>query len=211
MRILMVDDHPIVRAGVAQLVRARWPDADLLEAGSLGEALACAGKGAWNAVVLDLSLPDASGLEGLARLRRALPATPVLVLSMHAEEAYATRALQAGAAGYLAKDRAGEELVLALDRILAGGRYITASLADKLAGLLIGQTPDRLPHESLSEQEHRVLLLLAEGKSAGEVAEVMHLSVKTVSTYRTRLLEKMNLRGNADLTRYCLAHGLIEL
>lgn len=210
-RILMVDDHPIVRAGVAQLIRGHWPDAELAEAGTLAEALGRLREGGWNAVVLDLSLPDAGGLEGLTRLRRAAPDTPVLVLSMHAEAAYATRALQTGAAGYLTKDRAGEELVAALGRVLAGGRYVTASLAETLAGLLTGQAVDRPAHETLSDQEHRVLLMLAAGRSAGEVAEAMRLSVKTVSTYRARILDKMRLRTNADLTRYCLAQGLIEL
>lgn len=211
MRILMVDDHPIVRAGVAQLIRGHWPEAELAEAGNLAEAVARLEEGGWSAIVLDLSLPDAGGLEGLTRLRRKAPDTPVLVLSMHAEEAYATRALQAGAAGYLTKDRAGEELVAALGRVLAGGRYVTASLAEALAGLLTGRSVDRPAHEALSDQEHRVLLLLAAGKSVGEVAAAMHLSVKTVSTYRARILDKMQLRNNADLTRYCLAQGLMEL
>lgn len=211
MRILMVDDHPVVRAGVAQLIRARWPQAELAEAGSLAEALRRLPDGAWQAIVLDLSLPDASGLEGLNRLRRMAPDTPLLVLSMHAEAAYAARALQAGAAGYLTKDRAGEELIAALQRVLAGGRYVTASLAEALAGLLAGPAPHRPAHEALSAQEHRVLLLLAQGKSVGEAAAAMHLSVKTVSTYRARVLEKLGLHTNADLTRYCLTHGLIAL
>jgi two-component system, NarL family, invasion response regulator UvrY len=211
MRILIVDDHPIVRAGVAQLIRQHWPQADLVEAGSLAEAMTRLREAGWQAIVLDLSLPDANGVEGLARLRRALPQTPVLVLSMHAEAAYAARALQTGASGYLTKDRAGQELIAALDRILAGGRYVTASLAESLADLLTGRAIDRPAHESLSAQEHRVLLMLAEGRSVGEAAESMHLSVKTVSTYRGRILDKLQLRSNAELTRYCLTHGLIQL
>ncbi len=211
MRILIVDDHPIVRAGVAQLIREHWPQADLAEAGSLGEAMTRLHEAGWQAIVLDLSLPDASGVEGLARLRRKLPQTPVLVLSMHAEAAYAARALQTGASGYLTKDRAGQELIAALDRILAGGRYVTASLAESLADLLTGRAIDRPAHESLSAQEHRVLVMLAEGRSVGEAAEAMHLSVKTVSTYRARILDKLQLRSNAELTRYCLTQGLIRL
>lgn len=210
-RILLVDDHPIVRAGVAQLIRDRWHDAEVAEAGTLAEALGRLEEGGWNAVVLDLSLPDAQGLEGLARLRRKAPDTRVLVLSMHAEAAYAARALQGGAAGYLTKDRAGTELMTALDRVLSGGRYVTASLAETLAGLLTGQAVDRPAHEALSAQEHRVLLLLAGGRSVGEVAQAMHLSVKTVSTYRSRILDKLHLKNNAELTRYCLAQGLISL
>lgn len=211
MRMLLVDDHPILRAGVVQLIRSRWPNAELAEAGSLAEALKHLDADGWKAIVLDLSLPDASGLEGLARLRRKAPDTPVLVLSMHAETAYAARALQGGASGYLTKDRAGQELVAALERVLAGGRYVTASMAEMLTNLLTGGAVDRPPHESLSGQEHRVLLLLAAGGSVGEVAESMHLSVKTVSTYRARILGKLELKTNADLTRYCLAHGLMEL
>lgn len=210
-RILLVDDHPIVRAGVAQLIRDRWHDAEVAEAGTLAEALGRLEEGGWNAVVLDLSLPDAQGLEGLARLRRKAPDTRVLVLSMHAEAAYAARALQGGAAGYLTKDRAGTELMTALDRVLSGGRYVTASLAETLTGLLTGQAVDRPAHEALSAQEHRVLLLLAGGRSVGEVAQAMHLSVKTVSTYRSRILDKLHLKNNAELTRYCLAQGLISL
>lgn len=166
-RILLVDDHPIVRAGVAQLIRDRWHDAEVAEAGTLAEALGRLEEGGWNAVVLDLSLPDAQGLEGLARLRRKAPDTRVLVLSMHAEAAYAARALQGGAAGYLTKDRAGTELMTALDRVLSGGRYVTASLAETLAGLLTGQAVDRPAHEALSAQEHRVLLLLAGEERGG--------------------------------------------
>lgn len=211
MRILLVDDHPILRAGVAQLIRGRWPDTELAEAGSLAEASKYLEKDGWKAIVLDLSLPDSSGLEGLNRLRRKAPDVPVLVLSMHAESAYAARALQSGASGYLTKDRAGQELVAALERVLAGGRYVTASLAEALTDLLTGRAPDRPPHETLSAQELRVLISLAEGKSVGEAAESMHLSVKTVSTYRTRILDKMQLKTNADLTRYCLSHGLIHL
>jgi DNA-binding NarL/FixJ family response regulator len=149
-------------------------------------------------------------MEGLARVRRVAPGTPVLILSMHAEAAYAARALQSGASGYLSKDRAGEELMTALERVLAGGRYVTASLAETLADMLVGQATARPAHDSLSAQEHRVMLLLASGQPVGEVAEHMHISVKTVSTYRSRILEKLNLRSNADLTRYCIAHGLIE-
>ncbi len=209
MRILILDDHPIVRAGVGQIIRQRWRDAEVVELGSLAEATGLAPGPAFAAVVLDLSLPDASGLEGLIQLRRRLPDAPILILSMHAEEAYAIRALKMGAAGYLTKELAASELVAALERIMAGGQYITRSLAERLAGLLSGRVSDQPPHETLSAQEHRVLLLLAAGHSVGEVAQTMHLSAKTVSTYRARILEKMALTSNADLTRYCLDRGLI--
>ena len=209
MRVLFVDDHPLVRAGAQRLILDRWPEAQVLETGTLGEALDAL-DGCTLAVV-DLSLTDANGLEALVKLHRRAPTLPVLVLSMHAETAYAARARQLGAAGYLPKDRAGEELVTAVQRLLAGGRYIGADLADRLADVLSGADPAQPAHASLSTQELRVVLLLAQGRSASEIAQTMYLSVKTVSTYRSRALEKLGFTNNAELTRYCLAHGLIEL
>jgi DNA-binding NarL/FixJ family response regulator len=144
MRVLLVDDHPLVRAGARRLIVDRWPDADVVEAGTLAEALAALN--GCTLAVLDLSLPDASGLEALVKLRRRAPAVPLLVLSMHAEEAYAARALQLGASGYLPKDRASEELVTAVQRLLSGGRYIGADLADRLADLLTGASPAQPAH-----------------------------------------------------------------
>lgn len=210
MRILIIDDHPIMRHGVRQLIERRWPEAQVAEAENLAEALTLPSDEPWDAIVLDLSLPDASGLEGLTRLRRGLPATPMLVLSVHNEDAYAARALQLGAAGYLTKERATGELGTALERVLAGGRYISSTLADRLADQLSGAKMDRAPHELLSPQEYRVLVLIGAGKPVGEVAEIMRLSVKTISTYRARILEKMNLRNNAEITRYCLVNRLSE-
>lgn len=209
MRVLLVDDHPLVRAGARRLIADRWPNAELVEAGTLAEALAALN--GCTLAVLDLSLPDASGLEALVKLRRRAPAVPLLVLSMHAEEAYAARALQLGASGYLPKDRASEELVTAVQRLLSGGRYIGADLADRLADLLTGASPAQPAHATLSTQELRVALLLAQGHSVGDIADIMCLSVKTVSTYRARALEKLGLANNAELMRYCLAQGLIEL
>ena len=209
MRILLIDDHPLLRAGVRQLIVDRWPDAEVIDAADLASAVRLAP--GCRAAVLDLSLPDAHGIEALVHLRRVAPKLSILVLSMHAEEAFAARALQLGAAGYLTKDRAGEELVTALERVLAGGRYITASLASRLADILTGTDPARAAHELLSVQELRVTLLLAQGHSVADIAATVHLSVKTVSTYRARALQKLDLATNADLTRYCLAHGLIEL
>lgn len=208
MKILIVDDHPIVRLGVRQLLQPRWPQAVIDEAASLAQALAQARQQKPDIVILDLNLEDASGLESAQRMRRACPEVPVLVLSLHNEEAFALRVLQLGAAGYLNKERASEEIVHAVEKVLAGGRYITASLADRLADGWLGKSTDKAPHETLSAQEYRVLLQLADGKSVGEVAEAMHLSTKTVSTYRARILEKLDLTGNVDIAKYCLAHGL---
>jgi DNA-binding NarL/FixJ family response regulator len=207
MRVLLIDDHPLVRAGARQLILRQWPQAHVAEAEDLAGALALID--GVEVAVVDLSLPDAKGLEALVKLRRRAPQVPVLVLSMHAEEAYAARALQLGASGYLAKDRAAGELVTALQRLLAGGRYIGADLADRLAGLLTGAAPAEPAHAALSAQELRVVLLLAQGHSVGDVAATMCLSVKTISTYRRRALDKLGLANNAELTRYCLAQGLI--
>lgn len=211
MRFLLVDDHPILRSGARQHIRARWPDARVLEAGRLAEAEAVLATEAVDCAVLDLSLDDASGLEGLDRLRRLAPPLPILVLSGHSEEAYATKALRLGAAGYLNKKCDGGELVLALEQVLAGGRYVSVGLAGQLAELYAGGGRGLLPHEALSDQEFRVLLQLGAGRGVGAIAQAMHLSVKTVSTYRARILDKMRLASNADLTRYCLAQGLIPL
>lgn len=209
MRILIVDDHPVMRFGVCQLIGKRWPDAAIGEAENLQQALALAREEAWNVAVLDLSLPDTGGLEGLAQLRRAASALPILVLSMHAEAAYASRALQLGAAGYLTKEHATTELITAIERVLRGGRYISTGLAERLAGVLGGQGAPGLPHESLSAQEFRVMLLIANGKTASEIAEVMHLSVKTVGTYRARIIDKTGLGNTAEMARYCSTQGLI--
>lgn len=207
---LVVDDHPIMRIGVRQLILAQWPEACILEATTIAQALSLGQQTRPDVVVLDLSLPDATGVEGASRVLRALREVPVLVLSLNAESAFAARLLQMGVSGYLPKDRAGEELVLALQRLLAGGRYVTAAMADHLLGLLSGQAPQRLPHEQLSTQEHRVMLLIAAGRTPAEIADTMHLSVKTVGTYRARILEKAGWRNNTELTKYCLQHGLTD-
>lgn len=207
MKILLVEDHPIFRFGVRALLQQRWPDALIGEAASLGEALATARREPWTLALVDLNLADAEGVEVVSQLRRAAPDTRLLVLSLNAEAAYARRVLQLGAAGYLAKDRATEELVNAVERIAAGGRYISQSLADQLLDLATGASGGG-GHEELSNQEYRVMLLLAAGRRVGEIAEEMTLSPKTVSTYRTRILEKLNLGSNAELARYCQSRDL---
>ena len=176
---------------------------------TIAEALQLGQANKPDALVLDLSLPDASGTEGASRMLRALKGVPVLVLSLNAESAYAARLLQMGVSGYLPKDKATDELVVALQRLLQGGRYVTAAMADHLLGLLSGATPGQLPHEQLSAQEHRVMLLIAAGKTPAEIAETMHLSAKTVGTHRARILEKMNFKSNADITYYAVKNQLI--
>lgn len=210
MRFLIVDDHPIMRLGVKQLIHSQWPDAQIDEASTIADALRLGQAEPPNAIVLDLSLPDATGTEGASRILRAIKSVPVLVLSLNAESAYASRLLQMGVSGYLPKDKATDELVQALQRLLAGGRYVTAAMADHLLGLLSGHAPNQLPHEQLSAQEHRVMLLIAAGKTPAEIADTMHLSAKTVGTYRARILEKTGWRNNTELTKYCLQHGLTD-
>ena len=209
MKLLLVEDHPIFRVGVRQLVQQHWPSLTIHEAGTLGQAMAAVHDGYFDVAIVDLNLPDSSGVESVSQLLRAAPATKVLVLSLNPEAAYAQRSLQMGASGYLAKDRAASELVAALERILSGGRYISQTLAERLADQ-IGGMRKACPHEELSGQEYRVLLQLAQGRCVGDIAASMLLSPKTVSTYRARVLGKLALRSNVELTHYCQAQGLLE-
>lgn len=211
MRLLIVEDHPITRVGVIQLLRMRWPQARIDEAQNVTEAVKRLASEAPDLIIMDLNFPDAAGIESLSRVRKILPTVPLLVLSAHAERAYARRCLQEGAHGYLCKDRAPEELVLAAETVLDSRRYITASLAAELADEMLGVPGrQRKPHETLSSRELRVMLQLAEGRSVTDIANQMHLSPKTVSTYRSRVLEKLSLNSNVDLAKYCLQHELIE-
>jgi two-component system invasion response regulator UvrY len=163
----------------------------------------------WDVVVLDISMPDRSGLDILKQLRSERPKLPVLVLSMHSEDQYAMRVLKAGASGYLTKDSAPDELVKAIRKVVSGGRYVSSFLAEKLA-FEIGTDSSRLPHETLSDREFQVLRLIAAGKSVTEIAAELYLSVKTVSTYRARMLEKMNLGTTAELIHYAMQNHLID-
>lgn len=209
MNILLLEDHPIFRFGVRQLVARRWPEASICEAGTLAEALAASRQTHFELAVADLNLPDTEGLEVISQLLRALPRVRLLVLSLNSETVYAQRALKLGAMGYLAKDRAAGELVTAIERIAAGKRYISAALAEQLADAVTGER-QTAAHEELSEQEYRVLLQLAGGRRVSDIADVMHLSSRTVSTYRSRILEKLQLASNAELARYCASHGLLD-
>jgi len=211
VRLLIVDDHPLMRMGITQLVLQEWPDAQIDEAPTIADALTRIAAARPDLITLDLSLPDSQGTEGASRLLRTLPGVPLLVLSLNAEAAYAARLLQMGVSGYLPKDRAPEELRVALRRLSEGGRYVTSAMADHLLGLLSGKAPDALPHEQLSTQEHRVMLLIAAGKTPAQIADTMHLSVKTVGSYRARILEKAGWANNTELTKYCVQHGLTEL
>ena len=209
LRILLVDDHPIVRRGVSDILAAAFPHAAIQEVGSGGEALALARSQPWDIVILDLTLPDGSGLDVLKKIRELQPRMPVLILSMHTADQFARRAIAAGASGYLTKDTADEELVTAVTRLIRGAKYFGPEVLEQV---VMGMHPDRdgRPHERLSDREYQVLRMIGSGKTVSEIASELALSVKTVSTYRARVLEKMEMRTNAELTHYVVRHGLLD-
>ena len=208
INLLIVDDHAVVRRGLRQILQDEPGLSVQAEAADGYEALKAVRARAFDVVVLDVSMPGRNGLEVLEEIRRERPALPVLILSVHPEEQLALRLLKAGAAGYLSKDSAPEELVTAIRRVAKGGKYMSATLADRLVQHL--QTPAAEPrHESLSDREFEVLLGLAGGQRIKEIAARHNLSVKTVSTYRARVLRKLGVQSNAELTLYAARQGLI--
>lgn len=208
MRILCVDDHAIFRQGVKQILAQYDRQAKIGEAATADAAMQLARETRWDLVILDLSLPDRSGLQVLTDLKREQPELPVIVLSMHAEDEYAIRALRIGASGYVTKESAPEELVAALQKVMRGGRYMTPALAEKIAFSYASPATAEKPHQSLSERELEVLQLIGAGKSLKEIAAMLSLSVKSVGTYRARVLEKMAMSTNADLIRYVIENNL---
>lgn len=206
-KVLIADDHAVVRKGLRQIVADASPMIEIDEASDGEEVLSRLSNKACDCLVLDISMPGRSGLDILHELRSLYPHLPVLILSMHPEEQYAMRVLRAGAAGYLVKDSAPDELVAAIHRVVDGGRYISANLAEQLAFGLSSDS-DRPAHDTLSDREYSVFVKIGSGMTVGEIADELGLSVKTVSTYRTRILEKMNLKGNAEIIRYAVDHSL---
>jgi len=207
-RILIVDDHVVVRDGVKKIFDEQPGEAVFGEASTAQEALTLVREEVWDVVVLDISLGHRSGLEVLQEVQQLRPQLPVLILSMHAEEQYARRAFKAGAAGYITKDSARTELVEALNKVSAGGRYVSSPLAEQLVFDMARGT-DGPPHEVLSNREFEVMCLLASGKTVGEVAELLSLSDRTISTYRARILEKMHMKTTAELTHYAIKNSLV--
>jgi DNA-binding NarL/FixJ family response regulator len=206
IRVLIADDHEIVRDGLKRILAA---SADLQVAGEAGDgdrALALVRANDYDVAVLDLSMPGLSGLDLIKRLKAEKPGLGLLVLSMHGEQQYAARALKAGASGYLNKDSAAEQLLVALRKIAAGGVHVSDAAA---AQLILGAGGDGPPHTRLSDREFEILKLLAAGRSPGEIARRLHLSVKTVSTHKTHVLDKLGLTGTAELVRYALEHKLL--
>lgn len=208
IRILIADDHSVVRKGLRQILLEGFPNAQIEEVADAEGMIKRILQDSFNVVISDLSMPGRSGLEALQQIKQINANLPVLILSIHPEEQYALRVLKAGASGYLSKDMAPDELVNAVQRVMLGKKYITASIAEKLASVL---DPDssRPAHETLSDREFSVLKMLAAGKSVSEIAESLFLSVTTVSTYRSRIMAKMGMRSNAELTLYSIEHKLI--
>jgi DNA-binding NarL/FixJ family response regulator len=210
IRIAIIDDHAMVRAGLRQFFADQIDFAVVAEAANGRDALDIVRKGGVDVVLLDISMPGQSGVDALAAIRARAPDLAVLILSGFPEEHYATTLLRQGASGYLNKDCDPEEIVKAIRTVARGRKYITAGVAERLAEGLAGGGGDKPAHEQLSERELQVFLRLAKGETIGHMAESMSLSVKTVSTYRTRVMEKMNLESNSDLTYYALKNGLIQ-
>jgi len=208
-RILIVDDHAVVRDGVKRILDHRTGSIDFGEASTSQEALKMVRDREWDAVVLDLSLGGRNGLEVLEGLKHLRPRLPVLILSMHSEEQYARRAFKGGAAGYITKDSSRAELVTARNKVLQGGKYVSPMLAETLVVDMVRGTDQPL-HEALSDREFEVMCLIASGKTVSQIAELLSLSDKTISTYRARILEKMHMKTNAELTHYAIQNKLVS-
>jgi len=207
-RVLIADDHAIVREGLKQIIG----DSGLItvagEAENAQQAIQKVREGGFDVLLLDISMPDRNGIDVLKQVKKELPSLPVLMLTMHREDQYAIRAMKAGASGYLTKQSAPAELVNALQLVASGRKYITPSLAEEMANL-IGDDPAKPLHETLSDREFQTLIMIASGKTVTEIAVELSLSVKTISMYRARLLQKMRLRHNAELTHYAMRHKLV--
>ena len=209
LKVLVVDDSPLFRRGVKDLVNEGFQGAKIGEAGNAVEMLELLRQRPWDVAVMDISMPGMSGLDALKQVKQELPKLPVLILSMYPEEQYAIRMIKAGADGYLTKSSAPEELVKAITKVREGGKYVSPSLAETLVVTVKSGTA-KDPHELLSDREYQVLCLIGSGKTVGEIAERTNLSVSTISTYRARILEKMRMKTNAELTKYVLQQGLVE-
>ena len=209
MRILTVDDHAIVRNGVKMLFEGRTETVTFGEASNAEEATRLVREQDWDVVVMDITLGDRSGIEVMKELKLIRPKLPFLILSMHSEAQFARRAFKAGASGYITKDSLPDELATAISKVAGGGKYVSPTLAEMLI-MNIDSGVDREPHEGLSDREFEIMCLIASGKTVSEIAELLSRSVKTISTYRARLLEKMGMRTNAEITHYVIQNKLIE-
>ena len=209
MKVLVADDHAVVREGLKRILTQDRSIEVVAEAGDGAAALARACEVDLDVVVLDMSMPGRGGLETLQELKRLRPQLGVLVLSMHPEDQYAVRVLREGADGYLSKESAADELISALRKIHDGGKYVSSTLAERLA-LTVERGFEGPPHERLSTREFQVLVLIAQGRTVTEIGDELHLSVKTISTYRTRILDKMGMKNNAELMHYAIEEGIVS-
>ena len=209
MRVLVADDHAVTRRGVKQILREEFGGVSFGETQNTGETLEQISKHSWDLLLLDIGMPGRGGIDLIKEIKSRRPKLPILVLTMYSEDQYAVRAFKNGASGYVSKESAPEELTNAVRKVLSGGRYVTLSFAERLAQDL-GVRTDRPPHELLSDRELEVLRLVAQGKSATEVAKDLSLSVKTISTYRSRILLKMKMKSTPELMRYAIQHGLFD-
>ncbi|SDW54226.1 two component transcriptional regulator, LuxR family [Hydrobacter penzbergensis] len=208
IRIVIADDHAVVREGIKRILLEEFPFALIEEVNDTEELIKVIVKGEWDIVICDLSMPGRSGLDALHQIKQIFPKLPVLILSVYPEEQYGIRALKAGAAGYLSKNAAPKELINAIQRTLMGRVFVSPTLAEKLATNLT-QESDKYPHEMLSNREFDVFKLISSGKSVSEIAILLSLGITTISTYRVRVLKKMQMNTNAELTRYALENKLI--
>jgi two-component system invasion response regulator UvrY len=209
MKVLIADDHAIVRRGLIQILSDAFETLVIGEAQNTQETLHLVREQDWDIAVLDISMPGRNGIEALKELKQMRPKLPVLILTTHSEEQYAVRVLKAGAAGYMTKESAPECLIDAIRKVTKGGKYISSAVGEILAAS-IGIDAKKPPHESLSDREYQVLRLIASGKTVGEIADELSLSVKTISTYRARILEKMVMKTNAQLTHYVISNNLLN-
>ena len=210
LNILLVDDHAIVRQGIRQLLIDRGVARDVTEAENGSDAMVAVDKQEFDVILLDISLPDMNGVEVLKRVKRKVPRVPVLMFSMYREDQYAVRALKAGAAGYLSKTVDAAQMIAAIQQVAAGRKYVSPAMAEALANY-VSFDGEQMPHEKLSDREYQTLCMLASGQRLTDIANALSLSVKTVSVYRTRLLEKMRLNNNAELTFYVMSNRLVDL
>jgi two-component system invasion response regulator UvrY len=208
LKVLIADDHAIVRRGLKQVILEEYPSAMIGEVADAEDLLKEVISRDWNIVICDMNMPGRSGLDALNQIKQASPHLPVLIMSMYPEDQYALRVLKAGASGYLEKDTIHDDIIKAIQTLQLGKKFITPSIAEKLAATL-GQDTSRQAHETLSDREFDVFKLLASGKSVSEIAAQLSLSATTVSTYRSRIMEKMSIQSNAGLTRYALEKKLI--
>lgn len=207
IRILLADDHSIIRLGLIQILEDEYPDVEIKEVSDGESLIKEVAKHDWDLIISDLDMPGINGLQALEQIKQIKPHLPVLILSIFTEDLYAVRVLKAGAAGYMNKNAAPYELITAIQRILLGRKYITPEIAEKL---LMSTDTDKKPHELLSNREFEIFKLLALGKTTGQVADSLSLALTTVSTYRSRIMEKLNLFSNSELTRYAILHNIIS-